>query len=163
MGDVVGRIRAQWHELRPDLDVSPIEAIGRVRRLAALVAQLDEASFSEFGISRMEYEVLSALRRAGGGLRPSQVTKETLSSGAATTKRLARLEREGLISRTASPRDRREVNVRLTDEGRELVDRVFPVQLERDHDMLAALGPADREKLGELLTKVLSAVDGPVL
>ncbi|SDY55788.1 DNA-binding transcriptional regulator, MarR family [Saccharopolyspora shandongensis] len=160
MGDVVGRISAQWREQRPDLDVSPIDVIGRVRRLGALTNQLDESAFADSGLSRMEFEVLSALRRAGGGLRPSQLTRETLSSGAATTKRLARLETEGLITRTSSRRDRREIDVRLTERGLELIDRLFPAQLERERDLLAPLAPDEREKLGELLAKVLESLDG---
>ncbi|PKW17760.1 DNA-binding MarR family transcriptional regulator [Saccharopolyspora spinosa] len=158
MGDVVGRICAQWREQRPDLDVSPIDVIGRVRRLGALTNQLDESAFTDAGLSRMEFEVLSALRRAGGGLRPSQLTKETLSSGAATTKRLARLEAEGLITRTLSRRDRREIDVRLTGEGLELIDRLFPQQLERERALLAPLAADEREKLGELLAKVLESL-----
>ncbi|MEV0081572.1 MarR family transcriptional regulator [Saccharopolyspora sp. NPDC050642] len=157
---MVGRISAQWREQRPDLDVSPIDVIGRVRRLGALTNQLDESAFADSGLSRMEFEVLSALRRAGGGLRPSQLTRETLSSGAATTKRLARLEAEGLITRTSSRRDRREIDVRLTERGLELIDRLFPAQLERERDLLAPLAPDEREKLGELLAKVLESLDG---
>ncbi|MER7012400.1 MarR family transcriptional regulator [Saccharopolyspora sp. NPDC000359] len=162
MDDAVGRICAQWREQRPDLDVSPIDVIGRVRRLNALTNQLDDAAFAEIGLSRMEFEVLSALRRAGGGLRPSQLTRETLSSGAATTKRLARLEGEGLISRTASQRDRREVDVQLTERGSELIDRLFPAQLERERRLLEPLRADEREQLGSLLAKLLGSLDGAV-
>ena len=35
--DAVDRITAQWHTARPDLDVSPIEVIGRVSRLSRLI------------------------------------------------------------------------------------------------------------------------------
>ncbi|TDC91683.1 MarR family transcriptional regulator [Saccharopolyspora aridisoli] len=157
--DVVGRIRDQWRERYPDLDLSPIEVIGRVRRLAALTNQRHDAVLDDLRLSRMELEVLSALRRAGGGLRPSQLTREMLSSGAATTKRLARLEEEGLITRSPSARDRREVDVRLTDRGREIMDRVFPAQLERERALLEPLSEAERARLGELLAKVLEPVD----
>ncbi|MER5393311.1 MarR family transcriptional regulator [Saccharopolyspora sp. NPDC002686] len=160
LDDAVGRICAQWREQRPDLDVSPVDVIGRVRRLGALTNQLTDAAFAEVGVSRMEFEVLSALRRAGGGLRPSQLTKETLSSGAATTKRLARLEAEGLISRTASRRDRREVDVHLTERGRELIDSLFPEQLERERQMLDPLDADERQQLAALLTKLLGSLDG---
>lgn len=160
MDDAVGRICAQWHEQRPDLDVSPIGVIGRVRRLSALTSQRDDEVFAEPGLSRMEFEVLSALRRAGGGLRPSQLTRETLSSGAATTKRLARLETGGLISRTASQRDRREVDVHLTESGQELIDRLFPAKLERERQLLTSLEADEREQLGALLAKLLGSLEG---
>lgn len=157
--DVVGRIREQWSEQHPDLDLTPIEVIGRVRRLAALTNQRHDEVLDDLRLSRMEFEVLSALRRAGGGLRPSQLTREMLSSGAATTKRLARLEKDGLITRNTSARDRREVDVRLTERGREVIDRVFPAQLEHERALLEPLSAEERARLGELLAKVLGPMD----
>ena len=35
--DVVDRITKQWNAVRPDVDVSPINVIGRVSRLSRLV------------------------------------------------------------------------------------------------------------------------------
>ncbi|GAA3740988.1 DNA-binding MarR family transcriptional regulator [Spinactinospora alkalitolerans] len=160
MGDTVARISAQWREQRPDLDVSSMEVVGRVLRMAALVNQITEETFAEAGLIRPEFEVLSALRRADVGLRPSQLTRETLSSGAATTKRLAKLERDGLLTRTASARDRREVDVRLTDAGRALIDRLLPRSLHAEADVLVALSQAERDRLAALLTKVLAPLEG---
>lgn len=157
--DVVGRIREQWSEQYPDLDLTPVEVIGRVRRLAALTNQRHDEVLDDLRLSRMEFEVLSALRRAGGGLRPSQLSREMLSSGAATTKRLARLEKDGLITRNTSARDRREVDVRLTERGREVIDRVFPAQLEHERALLEPLSAEERARLGELLAKVLGPMD----
>lgn len=159
MDDVVGRIREQWEQQRPELDVSSIDVIGRVIRLAALVTQVNEGALASEGLARSEFEVLSALKRAGGALRPSELTRETLSSGAATTKRLARLAGEGLIIRTPSARDRREVEVRLSDTGAELIDRLFPEQLDRERGVVEALDEAERDQLAALLRKVLSSLD----
>ncbi|TDQ53473.1 MarR family winged helix-turn-helix transcriptional regulator [Actinorugispora endophytica] len=161
MGDTVGSISAQWREKRPDLDVSTMEVIGRVLRMAALMGQVVEETLAETGLTRPEFEVLSALRRADRGLRPSQLTRETLSSGAATTKRLARLERAGLLTRTASTRDRREIDVRLTDAGRGLVDRLLPERLRVEAAALTPLSAAERDQLATLLARVLSPMEGP--
>lgn len=159
--DVVGRITAQWRERYPDMDLSPIEVIGRVRRLGVLSGQMPERVLGEPRLSRMELEVLSALRRSGGEMRPSLLTRETLSSGAATTKRLAKLAEEGLISRSASGRDRREIDVRLTERGREVIDRVLPAQVEWERELLAPLSDAERAQLADLLAKVLGPLDPP--
>lgn len=159
MGDVVGRIREQWERQRPELDVSSIDVIGRVIRLAALVTQLNEGALASEGLARSEFEVLSALKRAGGSLRPSELTRETLSSGAATTKRLSRLEADGLISRTPSARDRREVEVRLSDAGTALIDRLFPEQLDRERGVVGELDDAEREQLSSLLQKLLGSLE----
>ncbi|GAB3209213.1 MarR family winged helix-turn-helix transcriptional regulator [Marinactinospora thermotolerans] len=160
MSDTVARFSAQWRERRPDLDYSGMEVVGRVIRLTALISQIIDGPLAEAGLSRPEFEVLSALRRTGQGLRPSQLTRETLSSGAATTKRLARLEGEGLVTRTTSTRDRREVDVHLTDAGRALVDRLLPQRLRAEAELLESLSPEERRHLGALLAKVLSPLEG---
>lgn len=159
--DVVGRISAQWGERYPSLDLSPIEVVGRVRRLSMLTAQLPERVLGGARLNRMEFEVLSALHRAGGEMRPSRLTRETLSSGAATTKRLAKLAEEGLITRSASGHDRREVDVHLTERGREIIERVFPAQVEWERELLGPLDQTEREQLAGLLAKVLEPLDPP--
>ncbi|MBB5157805.1 hypothetical protein [Saccharopolyspora phatthalungensis] len=75
-------------------------------------------------------------------------------------RRLARLEAGGLISRTASRRYRREVDLRLTEAGREPIDRLFPARLGRER--VAPPEPDEREKPGELLAKVLKSLAGSV-
>jgi DNA-binding MarR family transcriptional regulator len=74
------------------------------------------------------------------------------SSG--TTKRLDRLERAGLITRTPDPRDRRGVLITLTPAGLELIDNVTDAHLANEHRLLAALSESDRRRLAGLLRKL---------
>ena len=75
------------------------------------------------------------------------------SSG--TTKRLDRLEQAGLITRTPDPHDRRGTLITLTDAGRELVDKATAAHLGNEHRLLAALTEAERDRLADLLRKLL--------
>ena len=159
MPDAVARFRDRWARRRPDLDLSSMEAIGRVLRLAALMNQRTEAGLAGSGVSRAEFEVLAALRRAPDGLHPGRLTAETISSGAATTKRLTRLEQAGLIERTPSARDRRQVHVRLTEAGAALIDRLFAGQLDREAAVLTPLSAEERAALATLLARVLDPID----
>lgn len=102
MSDAVSRFLDSWSRLRPDLDLTSMAAMGRVLRLAALMNNATEDGLADAEVTRPEFEVLAALRRSPHGLRPRQLTRETISSGAATTKRLTRLEAAGLITRTPS-------------------------------------------------------------
>lgn len=68
-----------------------------------------------------------------------------------------RAERRGLVTRTANAADRRSLNVTITDDGRELVERVgalFSEQLERH---VATLAPEQRELLTRLAAQVVGA------
>jgi DNA-binding MarR family transcriptional regulator len=133
--------------------------IGRVLRLSSLIRRDIDDLLTGHELNRAEFDVLSALRR-NGVLNPGQISREMLSSGAAITKRLDRLARLGLVSRSASERDRRVVQVRLTDKGVALIDELMPRQLEAELAALANLSEQERAELAALLGMVLQTVEG---
>lgn len=158
-GDFVDQVRREWVGTFPEFDTSPIEVLGRISRIASKANHLLDVTLAPLGISRAEFDVLSALRRAGRPLRASEVTSVTLLSGASTTKMSERLVKEGMIERLRFQRDARVVLLQLTDTGTELVDRVFPVRLEKDRELLDGLGSQELETLAGLLRKVALNVE----
>ena len=62
--DAVDRITHQWRTVRGDLDVSPLEVIGRVSRLSRLVDRRLAMNFARHGIEAWMYDVLATLRRS---------------------------------------------------------------------------------------------------
>ncbi|WP_017569074.1 MarR family winged helix-turn-helix transcriptional regulator [Nocardiopsis halotolerans] len=159
MSDAVSRFLDSWSHLHPDLDLTSMAAMGRILRLAALANNITENALADAEVTRPEFEVLAALRRSPQGLRPRQLTRETISSGAATTKRLARLEAAGLLTRTPLERDRREIQVHLTPRGKALADTLFTHQLDREADLLHPLTADERTHLATLLSRVLTPID----
>jgi len=63
--DAVDVILGQWRRERPDLDVSPMGPIGRIKRCAVLLEARLEAEFAKFGLSMWEFDMLATLRRSG--------------------------------------------------------------------------------------------------
>lgn len=63
--DEVDRLVAAWRRERPDLDVSPLEVLSRVTRLARHLDRARRTAFAEHTLEPWEFDVLSALRRAG--------------------------------------------------------------------------------------------------
>ncbi len=112
------------------------------------------------GATRPEFDLLGALRRTGHELTPSELVRETFSSGAAVTKRLKQLTERGLVERRGDTRDRRVAHVRLTDAGRDLVDGVLPEQLAYERAVLSGLDPAGQQELGGLLGELLGRLEG---
>ncbi|ACZ22574.1 transcriptional regulator, MarR family [Sanguibacter keddieii DSM 10542] len=157
--DFTERVVAQWAERRPDLDVSPVLVLGRVQRIAAALTAASDTTLAPEGLTRGEFDLLTALRRAGRPLRPSEITTVTSASGAAITKRLDRLTRDGLVERTGSDRDRRVVLVTLTPAGEELVDRLFAPHVAQEAAVLDGLTPAEVAELERLLAHLLHVVD----
>ena len=158
-GDFVDNVRREWAEVFPDVDTSPIEVLARIARIASKANNLLEVALAPVGVSRAEFDVLSALRRADRPLRASEVTSVTLMSGASTTKISERLVGVGLIQRSKSARDARVVLLELTDAGSELVDRVFPVRIGKDRELLGGLSDHELETLAGLLRRVALNVE----
>ena len=118
--DEVDRITAAWQRERPDLDVSPLQVLSRVSRLARHLDLARRQAFAAHDLETWEFDVLAALRRAGApySLSPGQLGTETLVTSGTMTNRIDRLEDRGLVRREPDPSDRRGVRVVLTDEGR---------------------------------------------
>ena len=127
--DHVDGILAQWRRERPDLDPSPIGLIGRLHRLADVLNVELRAVFAEAGLGDGDFDVLVTLRRNGAPyeMTPGELCASTMVTSSAVTKRIDRLERGGLVTRTVSEADARSRRIRLTDAGFELVDRLMAV------------------------------------
>ncbi len=92
--DAVDKILVQWQRERPDLDVSPMGIIGRMGRLAKHLERAIQETFSEFGLTVGEFDVLAALRRSGQPyqLSPTELFNTLMVSSGTMTHRIDRLE-----------------------------------------------------------------------
>ena len=155
--DDVDRIVSAWRRERPGLDVTPLEVLSRVSRLARRLDLARGTAFAEHGLDGWEFDVLSALRRAGTPyeLSPGQLVTETLVTSGTMTNRVDRLAARGFVERRPDPNDRRGVIVRLTSTGMAVVDAALADLLAHEHDLLADLGADEREDLSGLLRRLL--------
>lgn len=71
----------------------------------------------------------------------------------------ARLEGKGLIERRPDTRDRRVVNLHLTDFGRSLVDEAFTTSLALYEAMVEGLTSTEKETLAELQERMLERLE----
>jgi DNA-binding MarR family transcriptional regulator len=158
--DHIQEVVEQWAAETPALDRSAFAVIGRISRLADLLEpELDEV-FAEYGLTGGEFDVLAALRRSGPPYRltPTSLRKALLLSSGGMTKRLAGLEKRGLISREAEAGDRRLRAVALTLDGRQLVDAVLPDHIANEERLLRDLDARERRELARLLEKLAVAL-----
>ncbi|MFW5473879.1 MarR family winged helix-turn-helix transcriptional regulator [Knoellia sp. CPCC 206450] len=167
--DDVDRIVSAWRRERPELDVTPLEILSRVSRLARRLDLARGAAFSEHGLDSWEFDVLSALRRAGRPyeLSPGQLVAQTLVTSGTMTNRVDRLLARGFVERHPDPRDRRGVIVRLTPAGMRTVDAALDDLLTHERELLADLPSGERDALAAQLRVLLTpfertAADSPL-
>ncbi|HPU13015.1 MAG TPA: MarR family transcriptional regulator [Aeromicrobium sp.] len=144
--DEVDQIVAAWRRERPDADVSAMEVLSRVTRLAKHLDRLRKLAFATAELDSWEWDVLAALRRTGRPyeLSPGQLVAATMVTSGTMTNRVDRLVERGLVLRRADPDDRRGVLVSLTPDGLNRVDTALDALLVREHELLAALSADDR-------------------
>jgi DNA-binding MarR family transcriptional regulator len=161
MEDEVDRLVAAWRRERPDLDVSPMEVLSRVTRLARHLDRARRQAFATHDLESWEFDVLSALRRSGEPYRlsPGRLLRETLVTSGTMTNRVDRLAERGLVRREPDPGDRRGVLVLLTAAGRSRVDAALSALLTNERALLAGLGAEDRTRLAPLLRALVRPFD----
>jgi DNA-binding MarR family transcriptional regulator len=159
--DEVDDLVGAWRRQRPDLDVEPLHVLSRVSRLARHLDIARRSAFASHGLESWEFDVLSALRRAGPPfqLTPGVLLRATLVTSGTMTNRIDRLAASGYVRREPDPRDRRGVLVTLTDEGQEVVDAALDDLLAGERKLLAGLDAGQRHTLADLLRTLLVPFD----
>lgn len=156
--DDVDAIVEAWRRERPDLDVEPLHVFSRVSRLARLLDLDRTSAFARHQLEGWEFDVLSALRRAGDPyqLSPGRLVQETLVTSGTMTNRIDRLATKGWVERLPSPTDRRGVIVQLTKGGQAAVDAAMADLLTREGELLDDMPADERRALTGALRRLLT-------
>ncbi|GHE57505.1 MarR family transcriptional regulator [Streptomyces vinaceus] len=155
--DGVDRITEQWRAVRPDLDTSPMDVIGRLSRASRLLEAGIKENLTAHGVEPWEFDVLATLLRSGPPhvLSAGELSSAAMVSSAALTNRIDHLVKKGFVERAVDPTHRRRVLISLTDTGRELTHRLVEHHLAGEELQLAGLTKAERTLLTGLLRRVL--------
>lgn len=111
------------------------------------------SALREEGLTVSQLGVLEALMHIGPMVQ-SELAEKLLTSPSNLTTVLDNLERDGMVRRQRSTEDRRQVEVSLTSDGRELIEDVFPSHAQRITRLFGALDPEEQEELGRLCRKL---------
>ncbi|MFD0362067.1 MarR family winged helix-turn-helix transcriptional regulator [Nocardia sp. GCM10030253] len=111
--------------------VAPTGLVGEWRELldrhAAVSCALEKALQGQHEIGLSEFETLDRLIDADcGNYRMSDLANDIYLSQSALSRAVARLERDGLVSRTMCADDRRAIFVCLTEKGRTVYEQALP-------------------------------------
>jgi DNA-binding MarR family transcriptional regulator len=158
--DHVGRLMALRRREMPDVPLDGMAILGRARRLDQLSRKWIEAVFEHYDLDSGEFDVLATLQRGGPPyeMRPTEIFQALLITSGGLTDRLNRLEKKGLVERTAS-NDRRSVPVRLSEYGLDTIRRAYAHDMDVERELLTGLTEQERSELARLLAKLLSAIE----
>jgi len=104
-------------------------------------------------ITPSQFAVLEALYHLGS-LTQGEVSTKVLKSGSNMTTVIDNLERDGLVRRERDAKDRRVINVHLTEAGSQKVDAVLPKHVGALVEEFSVLSASEQLTLGELCKKL---------
>lgn len=154
--DEVDRIVGAWERERADLDFTPLQVLSRVGRLARHLERARRTAFAASDLELWEFDVLSALRRAGRPyeLSPKALLQQTLVSSGTMTNRIDGLVARHLVVRRTDPNDGRGILVMMTSTGMKRVDAAITTLLAAEAELLERLPRPEQERLAALLRKL---------
>ena len=100
-----------------------------------------------------QFAVLEALYHLGS-ITQGEVSTKVLKSGSNMTTVIDNLERDGLVRRERDAKDRRVINVHLTEAGSGKVEAVLPGHVAALVEEFSVLSAGEQLTLGELCKKL---------
>jgi DNA-binding MarR family transcriptional regulator len=129
------------------------------KRSHLLLVERIEPALAASHLTFTQYVVLIQLRD-GGPLTASELGAMLCHDSGALTRVLDQLEARQLIERERSRKDRRTIQLRLTEGGRALIEAVLPRVVEQLNAALASLSRADFALLVRLLSRLVAQLEG---
>ncbi|MFF8918138.1 MarR family winged helix-turn-helix transcriptional regulator [Streptomyces sp. NPDC015032] len=158
--DPVDSIAAAWRRERPQTSVASIGVVTRIWQLAKHFGDDRRRVLAEADLDPATLDLLSTLRRSGPPytLSTRELAEQSLVTAGAISQRVARAERERLVTRRPAPGRSRAVLVELTAAGHDLVEHTVDQVLSREIELLDGLTSEQRDSLTELLRTLLGDV-----
>lgn len=159
--DHVDKIIAQWNKEKPELDVTSMEVIGRIKRIFKHLDREMEKTFNAHGMNAASFDVLATLRRSGPPytLSPGDMMGATMVTSGTMTNRIDQLVKEGLVERIRNPKDGRGFIISLTKKGFVVIEAAIIDHVETQNNLLSVLSKEDRESLNSLNRKFIVGLD----
>jgi MarR family 2-MHQ and catechol resistance regulon transcriptional repressor len=127
--------------------------ITKLLRATNSVTQLATASLGRVNLTVSQFGVLEALYHIGP-MCQRDIAEKTLKSTGNMTTVIDNLEKRGLVERRRSIEDRRYITVHITEQGRNLIDKIFPEHNQRVLKCFSVLDPEERVEFGRLCKKL---------
>jgi DNA-binding MarR family transcriptional regulator len=132
------------------------KAIGYlVKRTHSMMLDIMEPVFAERGFTFIQYVIMSWLRD-GIVVSPKEFCAQYRHDSGALTRVIDQLAERGLIERARSDRDRRKVDLQLTEAGRATIESLIPLVVERLNIALEDFSAEEVQELQRLLLKLNS-------
>ena len=132
-----------------------------VKRAHSLMLDIMEPVIEQRGFSFVQYVVMSALRD-GIAMNPKVICTQFRHDSGALTRIIDQLAERGLLERVRRDKDRRKVELQLTPAGREIIESIIPLVVDKLNEVLTDFSKAEVQELLRLLVKLNTTLQAHV-
>ena len=129
------------------LDLKTIIVLHKAERT---IRNLEAQIFKKHNLTPTQFSVLETLY-SKGELRIQDLIDSMLATSGNMTVVIKNMERDGWISRSCDPNDRRSFLIRLTDQGQKKIETVLPEHIANIRHITGLLSQNDKEDLVRIL------------
>jgi DNA-binding MarR family transcriptional regulator len=143
--------------LKHGFDDKAHEGLLNIYFTASIMKKRADSFFDKFGLTDVQFNLMELLRYQSGkegGLSQAQISDMMLVNRANITALIDRMEKAGIVNRTAHSNDRRFNIIKLTAKGEKLFTKVEPLYKEQVHKAMSSLNESQLQNLMTALEKV---------
>lgn len=136
--------------LRKPIFLLPHEVLLNIYYTASYVKKEADDFFRSFGLTDVQFNVLMLLQHQSdseSGLSQAQISDMMLVNRANITTLIDRMEKAGLVCRTAAAGDRRCNIIVMTDKARLLMQQVEPLYAHRIQEIMAGFDDHQQQQI----------------
>ena len=115
--------------------------------------EVTKDDISNHGMRMSDFEILEALYHKDK-LTVREVSEAVLINTGSITYVIDKLEKKGLIERSNCKDDRRVVYIQITDEGKKLMDNIFPAHQRVIEELFEGISEEDKDTVIKVLKQV---------
>jgi hypothetical protein len=122
------------------------------RKAERTIRSIEQRVIKENKLTPTQFSVLETLY-SKGKMRIQDLIDHMLATSGNMTVVIKNMVRDGLISRTSDPNDRRSYLIELSQKGQDLIEEIFPQHILCVKEALGILSDEDKETLIAILKK----------
>jgi len=122
-----------------------------VQTAQAVLKYADSYLYRKTRLSVSKLIILQALASSSRAMTPSEIAKWTNTERHNITALVGRMKQDGLVTAERNSSDKRLVNIKLTDKGREVLGQAMPVAREIVDQVMLSITEGDTALLKEKL------------
>lgn len=117
----------------------------------------------KYNILYMDAHLLVSIHECEGTSEPTKLSEELLIPKQSVTSMLDKLEKKGYILRIHSEKDRRKINISLTENGKKIVDTIQSVFKMTEEEVLKHIDKSEIEAMLNTYKKIIDITAETVL